>query len=82
MRYWNDNRKSCEHFIGGGVLAEGLQRQILGGFVAADAAGAAACGLPLSSQPVNDSPVSSARDSAAKRNGFILLTPRPAGRIH
>ena len=50
--------------------------------VAADAAGAAACGLPLSSQPVNDSAVSSARDSAAKRNGFILLTPRPAGRIH
>ncbi|HGO4291962.1 TPA: hypothetical protein MB333_003996, partial [Klebsiella quasipneumoniae subsp. similipneumoniae] len=41
--------------------------------------GAVACGAPLSSHPVNENAVRSASDSAAKRNGFILLTPRPVG---
>jgi hypothetical protein len=35
--------------------------------------------VPLSSHPVNENAVRSASDSAAKRNGFILLTPRPVG---
>lgn len=47
------------------------------GFAVAAGAGAEACGVPLSSHPVNENAVRSASDSAAKRNGFILLTPRP-----
>ena len=49
------------------------------GVLSAAGAGAVACGVPLSSHPVNENAVRSASDSAAKRNGFILLTPRPVG---
>lgn len=44
------------------------------GLLSAAGAGAEACGVPLSSHPVNENAVRSASDSAAKRNGFILLT--------